>query len=126
MAPEVLEAAEIMKEDELNISILSVTSNDRLYKNWKQTHKDRSLGINNKSRIEELFETTNKESVIISINDAHSSSLTWIGGALGKKIISLGVDEFGQSGNLKDLYKHYSLDAEAIVDACAQVLISAN
>jgi len=126
MAPEVLEAAEIMKEDELNISILSVTSNDRLYKNWKQTHKDRSLGINNKSRIEELFENTNRESVIISVNDAHSSSLTWIGGALGKKIISLGVDEFGQSGNLKDLYKHYSLDAEAIVDACAQVLISAN
>ena len=126
MAPEVLEAAEIMKEDELNISILSVTSNDRLYKNWKQTHKDRSLGVNNKSRIEELFENTNRESVIISVNDAHSSSLTWIGGALGKKIISLGVDEFGQSGNLKDLYKHYSLDAEAIVDACAQVLISAN
>ena len=28
--------------------------------------------------------------------------------------------------NLKDLYKHYSLDAEAIVDACAQVLITAN
>ena len=126
MAPEVLEAAEIMKEDELNISILSVTSNDRLYKNWKQTHKDKSLGINNKSRIEELFENTNRESVIISVNDAHSSSLTWIGGALGKKIISLGVDEFGQSGNLKDLYKHYSLDAEAIVDACAQVLITAN
>ena len=126
MAPEVLEAAEIMKEDELNISILSVTSNDRLYKNWKQTHKDRSLGVNNKSRIEELFENTNRESVIISVNDAHSSSLTWIGGALGKKIISLGVDEFGQSGNLKDLYKHYSLDAEAIVDACAQVLISDN
>ena len=126
MAPEVLDAAEIMKEDELNISILSVTSNDRLYKNWKQTHKDKSLGINNKSRIEELFENTNRESVIISVNDAHSSSLTWIGGALGKKIISLGVDEFGQSGNLKDLYKHYSLDAEAIVDACAQVLISDN
>ena len=126
MAPEVLDAAEIMKEDELSISILSVTSNDRLYKNWKQTHKDKSLGINNKSRIEELFENTHRESVIISVNDAHSSSLTWIGGALGKKIISLGVDEFGQSGNLKDLYKHYSLDAEAIVDACAQVLISAN
>ena len=70
--------------------------------------------------------TTRLKHTIISVNDAHSSSLTWIGGALGKKIISLGVDEFGQSGNLKDLYKHYSLDAEAIVDACAQVLITAN
>ena len=115
-----------MKEDKLNISLLSVTSNDKLYKNWKQSHKDKSLGLNNKSRIEELFENSNKDSVIITINDAHSSTLTWIGGAVGKKVISLGVDEFGQSGNLKDLYDYYSLDAEAIVDACAQVLINNN
>jgi len=126
IAPEVINATEIMKEDKLNISLLSVTSNDKLYKNWKQSHKDKSLGLNNKSRIEELFENSNKDSVIITINDAHSSTLTWIGGAVGKKVISLGVDEFGQSGNLKDLYDYYSLDAEAIVDACAQVLINNN
>ena len=124
IAPEVIEAAEKMQDDEINISILSVTSNDRLYKNWKQSHKDKSQGINNKSRIEKLFENTCDESVIITINDGHSSTLGWIGGAVGKKIISLGVDEFGQSGNLKDLYKYYSLDSDAIVDACAQVLIN--
>ena len=126
MAPEVLEAVEIMKEDEINISILSVTSNDRLYKNWKKSHKDKSSGTYSKSRIEELFENSSKDCVIVSINDAHSSVLTWIGGAVGKKIISLGFDEFGQSGNLKDLYNTYSLDSEAIVDACAQVLINNN
>ena len=126
MAPEVLVAAETMKEDEINISILSVTSNDRLYKNWKQSHKEKSLGINNKSRIEKIFENTSKESVIITINDAHSSTLTWIGGAVGRKVISLGVDEFGQSGNLKDLYNYYALDQEAIVDACAQILVDNN
>ena len=126
MAPEVLMAAETMKEDEINISILSVTSNDRLYKNWKQSHKDKSRGINNKSRIEKIFENTSKESVIITINDAHSSTLTWIGGAVGRKVISLGVDEFGQSGNLKDLYNYYALDQEAIVDACAQIIVDNN
>ncbi len=126
MAPEVIEAVEIIRQDEINVSVLSITSNDRLYKNWKQSHKDRSTGLHNKSRIEELFENSTKDSVIVSINDAHSSALTWIGGAVGKKIISLGVDEFGQSGNLKDLYKTYSLDSDAIVDACAQVLINNN
>ena len=126
MAPEVLEAVEIIKEDEINVSVLSITSNDRLYKNWRQSHKDKSSGVKNKSRIEELFENSNRDSVIISINDAHSSTLTWIGGAVGKKIISLGVDEFGQSGNLKDLYENYSLNADAIVDACAQVLTNNN
>ena len=40
-----------------------------------------------------------------------------------KKSLSLGVDEFGQSGNLKDLYKKYKIDVDAIVDACAQILL---
>ncbi|MDB9762480.1 transketolase [Alphaproteobacteria bacterium] len=122
MAPEVYEALQILKEDNLNISVLSVTSSDRMYKNWKESQKKRSVGNKNLSRIEELFMETSKESVIVTLIDAHSSSLTWIGGAVGKKTISLGVDEFGQSGNLKDLYHHYSIDADAIVDACAQAL----
>ena len=122
MAPEVFEALEILKEDNLDVSVLSITSGDRLYKNWKEAQKQRSIGNKVLSRIEELFLDTRKESVIVSLIDAHSSSLTWIGGAVGKKTVSLGVDEFGQSGNLKDLYQHYSIDADAIVDACAQAL----
>jgi pyruvate dehydrogenase E1 component len=122
MATEVFEAVKILQEDDLNISILSITSSDRLYKNWRASQKERSKGIKIVSRIEELFTDTEKNSVIVSIMDAHSSSLTWIGGAVGKKTISLGVDEFGQSGNLKDLFHNYSIDADAIVDACAQVL----
>jgi pyruvate dehydrogenase E1 component len=122
MAPEVFEALEILKEDNLDVSVLSITSGDRLYKNWKEAQKQRSIGNKVLSRIEELFLDTRKESVIVTLIDAHSSSLTWIGGAVGKKTVSLGVDEFGQSGNLKDLYQHYSIDADAIVDACAQAL----
>ena len=120
MAPEVLEAIEILKEDMLDVSVLSITSADRLYKNWKEAQKQRSMGNKILSRIEELFLDTLSESVIVTLIDAHSSSLTWIGGAVGKKTVSLGVDEFGQSGNLQDLYNHYDIDADAIVDACAQ------
>ena len=122
IAPEVFEAARLIKEDDVNVSILIITSSDRLYKNWKLSQKERSKGIKMISRIDELFLDTLDDSAIISVIDAHSSSLTWIGGAVGKKIVSLGVDEFGQSGNLKDLYQNYSIDADAIIDACAQVL----
>ena len=122
MAPEVLEAIEILKEDMLDVSVLSITSADRLYKNWKEAQKQRSMGNKILSRIEELFLDTLSESVIVTLIDAHSSSLTWIGGAVGKKTVSLGVDEFGQSGNLQDLYNHYDIDADEIVDACAQAL----
>ena len=30
----------------------------------------------------------------------------------------LGVSEFGQTGDLIDLYRHYGIDADAIVRAC--------
>ena len=98
-----------------------ITSSDRLYKEWRSVQKKRSSGKNVVSRIEELFLDTNPDSLVVSVIDGHSSSLSWIGGAVNRKIISLGVDEFGQSGNLIDLYRVYGIDSDAIVDACAQV-----
>ena len=120
LAPEVEKAVEILQEDIPNISILMVTSSDRLYKNWRLIQKERSRGIQNISRIEEIFSDTSSESLIVTVLDGHSSSLSWIGGAVNRKTISLGVDEFGQSGNLIDLYKVYGIDSDSIVDACAQ------
>jgi len=120
LAPEVEEAVEILQEDIPNISILMITSSDRLYKNWRLIQKERSRGKQNISRIEEIFSETSSDSLIVTVLDGHSSSLSWIGGAVNRKTISLGVDEFGQSGNLIDLYKVYGIDSDSIVDACAQ------
>jgi pyruvate dehydrogenase E1 component len=36
---------------------------------------------------------------------------------------ALGLERFGQSGDLPDLYRAYGLDAEAILDAAASALI---
>tara|TARA_B100000029_G_scaffold508353_1_gene595024 strand:- start:732 stop:1274 length:543 start_codon:yes stop_codon:yes gene_type:complete len=121
LAPEVEQAVETLKEDIPDISTLMITSSDRLYKEWRSVQKKRSSGKNVVSRIEELFLDTNPDSLVVSVIDGHSSSLSWIGGAVNRKIISLGVDEFGQSGNLIDLYRVYGIDSDAIVDACAQV-----
>ena len=77
-------------------------------------------GIIGKSlTINSLFESSPS---IVTILDGHSSSLAWIGGAVKRKSISLGIDEFGQSGNLKDLYRKYKIDSEAVIDACAKIL----
>ena len=38
-------------------------------------------------------------------------------------MIPLGVDRFGQSGDLPDLYREYRLDVDAIIDAAARVAI---
>ena len=102
---------------------MNITSSERLYKDWKNNKSNQYKNPNIKSRIEKLFSITSENVSIVTVLDGHSSSLAWVGGAVRRKSLSLGVDEFGQSGNLKDLYKKYKIDVDAIVDACAQILL---
>jgi pyruvate dehydrogenase E1 component len=60
---------------------------------------------------------------LVTILDGHPSALAWMGGVAGQRVVPLGVDRFGQSGDLPDIYREYGLDADAILDACAQALL---
>jgi pyruvate dehydrogenase E1 component len=37
--------------------------------------------------------------------------------------MALGPDHFGQSGDITDLYREYEIDADAILNACAEGLL---
>ena len=41
------------------------------------------------------------------------------------RVSPLGVDRFGQTGDLFDLYRTYRLNADAIIDAVAELIIDA-
>jgi len=44
----------------------------------------------------------------------------------GNRVAPLGLQRFGQSGDLPDLYRAYRLDADAILDAAATALAGAS
>jgi pyruvate dehydrogenase E1 component len=46
-----------------------------------------------------------------------------MGSVGGHRIYPLGVDSFGQSGDLQDLYGYYGIDADAILDAAARACV---
>ena len=46
-----------------------------------------------------------------------------LGAVAHQRIVPLGVDRFGQSGDIPDLYREYELDADAIVDAAARACL---
>ena len=48
--------------------------------------------------------------------------MAWLGSALGVPAVSLGVDSFGQSGTVGDLYEIHDLDAGSIVNAALAAL----
>ena len=60
---------------------------------------------------------------MITVLDGSPGALSWLGGVLGMRVSPLGTDRFGQTGDQIDLYHTYRLDADAIVDAAAELFL---
>jgi pyruvate dehydrogenase E1 component len=60
---------------------------------------------------------------LVTLLDAAPASLSWLGGVMGHRVSPLGVDRFGQTGTLPDLYREYRLDVDAIVEAAAELFL---
>ena len=53
----------------------------------------------------------------MTVIDGHPAALGWLGSVRGHRVEALGVEQFGQTGTIRDLYRHYGIDANAIIDA---------
>ncbi|CAN7364939.1 transketolase [Caulobacter sp. LjRoot300] len=124
LAPEALAAFEAVLEDEPGAGLLAVTSADVLHRDW--TAAGRSRWTNGKPRastIETLLEPLSRDAGLVTVIDGAPSTLSWLGSVRGMRLRALGLEAFGQSGDLPDLYAKYRLNADAILDACADLLI---
>jgi len=63
-----------------------------------------------------------KGALLVTVHDAHPAGLTWLGAVEGFQVSPLGVTKFGQSGDINDLYQHYRIDTQAIVEAALAAL----
>ena len=50
------------------------------------------------------------------------SALSWIG-SKGQKVIPLGVNNFGQSGDLNEVYEFNEIDLKSIIDRIARIIL---
>lgn len=122
VAPEAIEAAGLMGEDRRDVGVLAVTSADRLYAGWTAAQGARENGhAGARSHVERLFAGVPASAGIVSIIDGHPATLGWLGSVNGQRVRSLGVDTFGQTGNLPELYRAYGLDVRAILEAAQQI-----
>ena len=113
---EALEAHRQIVEDIPGAGLLVVTSPDRLQRGWRggvSSHVDRLLSA--------LPETAG----LVTVLDGHPATLSWLAAVRCQPVASLGVERFGQSGDIPDLYRLYGLDADAIVGAAARLCIAA-
>ncbi|MFM9938316.1 MAG: transketolase [Hyphomicrobiaceae bacterium] len=118
LAPEAIDAAGLLSEDRRGVGVLQVTSADRLSAGWHAAQKAREQGHPEaRSHIEALLGDLSRDAGIITLCDGYPETLSWMGGVIGHRVRPLGVEHFGQSGSLSELYAHYGLDANAILAA---------
>ena len=124
VVPEVIEAYEQIKEEIPGLGVMAITSFDRLYHEWQRSQVDDvDGGSNTDCHIINLLAPLHSDAVLITVQDAHPATLSWLGSATGRKLLPLGVTEFGQSGNIQDLYREYGIGVDAIIDAAARASI---
>jgi pyruvate dehydrogenase E1 component len=124
IAPEALAAWEALKDDVPGLGLLAVTSPDLLHRGWSERRGARwSKGGAGPSHVEQLLAPLARDAGLVTIIDGAPASLSWLGGVAGHKVSPLGIDRFGQTGNLADLYRAYRLDADAIVEAAAELFL---
>ncbi len=117
VAPEAIKAAGIIGGGRRDVGVLAVTSADRLNAGWTAAQRARSRGQTSaRGHIETLMADLPPHCKIVTVIDGHPATLAWLGAVQGHQTIPLGVEHFGQTGTIGDLYHHYGIDAAAIVE----------
>jgi pyruvate dehydrogenase E1 component len=106
LVPEALEAG-----DELGAEVVCLTSPDLVF---RALQARAGLQDGDHAILDRLFAQPRP---LVTVIDGHPHTLAFVAGVHGTPIACLGVSQFGQSGDIGDLYRHHGIDAETIVGA---------
>jgi pyruvate dehydrogenase E1 component len=123
--PEVVEAARSLGDEGVRANVIDITSLDRLYGGWRGSRRDgvRSATAEGGAfHLANLIPEAERRAPIVTVHDAASHAMAWLGSVFGAPVIPLGVDEFGQSGSIADLYGVHDLLPPAIANAALVAL----
>ena len=120
MAPEALAAAAELEHEGVAATVIHLTSPDRAYRSWQRTFAASTKAasvVRAPSHVHRLVPPEERSRPIVSVHDASSHSLAWLGSALGVRQYTLGVDRFGESGTIRELHEAVGIDSGSIVNA---------
>jgi pyruvate dehydrogenase E1 component len=115
VATEAAAAHQTILEDIPDAGLLAVTSPDRLYADWRSGTPT--------SHIDRLLMPLAHDAALVTVLDGHPAALSWLGAVRGHRTYALGVDHFGQSADVVDLYRVHGIDEDAILDAIARACV---
>jgi pyruvate dehydrogenase E1 component len=111
--PETLAAAETLAQGGIDADVVCVTSADLLFRALQARRGQRE---GSDAILDAIFPPA-RAAPIVTVLDGHPHTLSFLGGVHDRPIACLGVDDFGQSGDVGDLYRHFGIDADSIAGA---------
>lgn len=120
--PEVNAAADELSGAGIEVDVVCITSADLLH---RALQARAGLAGGDDSVLGALF-TADRSAPIVTVLDGHPHALSFLAAVVGAPTTSLGVQDFGQSGDVEDLYRYYGIDTETIVGAALDLIEGGN
>lgn len=122
--PEAIAAWEALEGDLPGLGLLAVTSPDLLHAGWMAQRAARWRGERGEvAHVARLLAALSPTAGLVTVLDGHPSSLSWLGSVRGQRVSPLGVERFGQTGDLPDQYALHRIGTDAICDAMAELFL---
>lgn len=126
VADEAIAAAGLVGEHRRDVAVLAVTSADRLNAGWTAAQRERARGNPQAvSHVERLLGELPAHCTLITAIDGHPATLSWLGSVAGHRVVSHGVEHFGQTGTIGDLYRHFGLDRHSLARSVGELTVGA-
>ncbi len=116
--PELLGAADELTAGGIAVDAVCLTSPDLVFRAL-QTRQ--GLYDGEDEVLDALF-PAQRTAPIVSVLDGHPHTLSFLAAIAGAPLACLGVQDFGQSGDVQDLYRHFGIDADTIVGAALDLI----
>jgi pyruvate dehydrogenase E1 component len=116
--PEVLAAADELTADGVPADVVCLTSADLVF---RALQARQGLIEGDDAILDEIL-LPDRAAPIVAVLDGHPHTLSFLSAVRRVPIASLGVSDFGQSGDVEDLYRHVGIDTDTIVGAALDLL----
>jgi pyruvate dehydrogenase E1 component len=116
--PEVIAAAEALAKAGIEADVVCLTSADLIFRALQSRQGLRT----GSDRILDVLFPADRVAPMVTVIDGHPHTLSFVGAIHGTPVTSLGVADFGQVGDVDDLYRYFGIDTDTIVGASWDVI----
>jgi pyruvate dehydrogenase E1 component len=116
--PEVLAAADILDGSGVPVDVVCLTAADLIF---RALQARRGLLDTDAWILDAVF-PAERAAPIVTVLDGHPHTLSFLSAVRCQPITCLGVDDFGQSGDVDELYQYFGIDVDTIVGAAVDLI----